>query len=122
MSAVMMSRRSPPQGPADVDLRAVGQAFRAQGWSARLQRRPLFGEDDVRLWVRSDDDHVVELLGSWGEQLCGDRWQAVRAGPQGRAVWCGPLRGCSKDELVAFVEDLLRYDSRELADRYLCRS
>lgn len=122
MSAVTMSRRLPPRAPMDLDLRALRTALRAEGWDARLQRRPLLGDDDVRLRIRWDDDHVVELLGAWGEQLFGGQWQAVRARRGSRAVWCGPARGCSLEELVAFVRDLMRCESRELADRYLCRS
>jgi hypothetical protein len=33
-------------------------------------------------------------------------------------VWCGPDRPCPADELLTFVEDLLRLDEHELTARY----
>lgn len=118
MCAATMHGQPPLLPPEDADLQGVHDALLARGWRARMERGPLLGDEDVRLRVGPDGGLCVELLGRWGGEPCGDRWQAVRVGPEGRAVWCGPPRGCSRDDLVGFVEDLLRCESQELHGRY----
>jgi hypothetical protein len=98
MCAATMHRQPPPPPPEDDDLQGVHDALLAKGWQARLERRPLFGDEDVRLQVGAEDGPFVQLLGRWGGQPCGDRWHAVRAGLDDRAVWCGPPQGCTKDD------------------------
>lgn len=91
--------------------------LRGRGEQVRLECRPLFGDDDVRLQVGRPDGLLVEVLGPWGEGPCGDRWQAIRADPHGRALWCGPSIESSSEELIGFVEDLIVRDEDDLGRR-----
>lgn len=117
----MHGQQSPPLSE-DVALQEVHDVLLRTGWVARLECGRLFGDEDVRLRVGAGDgSSVVELLGRWGQEAFGDRWHAVRDASDGPAVWCGPLRSCSTDDLVRFVEDLLRCETHELAGRYDCQ-
>lgn len=104
--------------PRDDQLPAVCAELRRCGWAVRVTGCNIGGDTDVRLEVGPAADRAVELLGSWGNAPCGDRWHAVRVVPEGRAVWCGPPRRCPTAELIEFVEDLLTRDPAQLTCRY----
>ena len=99
-------------------LQAVAEELTRRGWGARVVRRTVVGELDVRLRVTGSDAPVAELLDAWGTRPCSDRWQAVRIAPHSRVVWCGPARPCPMAEVTAFVEDLLRCDRSALVEHY----
>jgi hypothetical protein len=117
MSATSPIDPGPPPPGADDGLQELGEELQRR-WDARLVRCHAGGELDVRLEVSRPGGPAVELLGPWADAPCGDRWQAVRITPDGRVVWCGPSRSCSRAELTRFVEELLRRDPEQLAERY----
>jgi hypothetical protein len=117
--SITSTHRLPSFWPGDGgSLQAVAEELCRRGWGARVVRRTVVGELDVRLRVTGSGAPAAELLDAWGNRPCGDRWQAVLIAPHSRVVWCGPARPCPMAELTAFVEDLLRLDPTELSGRY----
>jgi hypothetical protein len=119
--SVPSTHRVPSPSPSAGDggsLQAIADELHRHGWDARVVRRTVVGELDVRLRVTRAGTPAAELLDAWENRPCGDRWQAVRIAPHSRVVWCGPTRPCPLPELVSFVEDLLRLDPSELSGRW----
>jgi hypothetical protein len=117
--SVASTPRMPSSSEADGgSLQAIAEELHRRGWEARVVRRTIAGELDVRLRVTGSGAPAAELLDAWGNRPCGDRWQAVLIAPHSRVVWCGPARPCPMAELTSFVEDLLRLDRAELSGRY----
>jgi hypothetical protein len=113
----------PPTGPTDAAVRrldTLGRLLEARRWPVQLAYCSVCGDLDVRLRVgRPDGSLAVELLGPYDDAPTNPRWQAVRIRAERRVVWTGPPRGCSDEELLAFVEELLDRDPARLAGRYL---
>jgi hypothetical protein len=118
VSVPSIYRMSAPSAGDGGSLRAVADELHQRGWDARVVRRTVVGELDVRLRVTRSGAPAAELLDAWENRPCGDRWQAVLIAPHSRVVCCGPARPCPLVELVSFVEDLLRLDRSELAARW----
>ena len=118
MSVPSIHRVSSPSAGDGGSLRAIADELQRRGWDARVVRRTVVGELDVRLRVTRSSAPAVELLDAWENRPCGDRWQAVLIAPHSRVVWCGPARPCRLEELVSFVEDLLRLGRSELSGRW----
>lgn len=119
MSAMSTRRGPTPSAGEEGRLRVVAEELRRRGWDAQVVVHRVVGDRDVRLEARGAGDVGAELLDTWDEASCGDRWQAVRVTADGRVVWCGPSRPCPVDAVASFVEDLLRYDEADLLDRHL---
>ena len=117
MSATSIDRRSLLREGSGL-LPALAEELHRRGWGARVVRRTIVGELDVRLRVAGAGGPAVELLDEWGDASCGDRWQAVLIASHSRVVWCGPARPCAMAELTSFVEDLLRLDRTQLSQRW----
>ena len=116
--SVTSTHRMPPWAGDGGSLQALAEELCRRGWGARVVRRSVVGELDVRLRVTGAGTPAAELLDTWGSTPCGDHWQAVLIEPHRRVVWCGPARPCPMAELTAFVEDLLRLDRTELSEHY----
>jgi hypothetical protein len=118
MSVPSIHRAPAPSAGDGGSLQAIADELHRRGWDARVVRRTVVGELDIRLRVTRAGTPAAELLDAWENRTCGDRWQAVLIAPHSRVVWCGPARPCPLAELVSFVEDLLRLDRSELSGRW----
>ena len=119
MSALSTRPGPAPSAGEDGRLQAVAEELRRRGCDARITVHRFAGDRDVRLEVSGAGAVDAELLDTWGDAPCGDRWQAVRSAPDGRVVWCGPPRRCPVDTVATFVQDLLRYGEPELHGRHV---
>lgn len=108
-----------PGDLVDSSLQELCLQLRARRLWAEISVESPGGEPDVRLEVRrgTGGDVTVELLGP-DVQVPSRTWDAVRIEDGSRAVWRGPARSCSLDDLRCFVQALLGLGAAQLSQLY----